>query len=86
MQQGGFPEAEVFEIKKIDYNSPIVFAGFVGAGLAGPLSVGYIIEKLQMEEVAYRDQNTYHHLRFLFKVDCDIHFDFIQTKKELSVQ
>jgi len=53
MQQGGFPEAEVFEIKKIDYNSPIVFAGFVGAGLAGPLSVGYIIEKLQMEEVGY---------------------------------
>lgn len=53
MQQGGFPEAEVFEIKKIDYNSPIVFAGFVGAGLAGPLSVGYIIEKLQMKEVAY---------------------------------
>jgi len=53
MQRGGFPEAEVFEIKKIDYNSPIVFAGFVGAGLAGPLSVGYIIEKLQMEEVGY---------------------------------
>ncbi len=53
MQQGGFPEAEVFEIKKIDYNSPIVFAGFVGAGLAGPLSVGYIIEKLQMKEVGY---------------------------------
>jgi len=53
VQQGGFPEAEVFEIKKIDYNSPIVFAGFVGAGLAGPLSVGYIIEKLQMEEVGY---------------------------------
>ncbi len=53
MQKGEFPEAEVFEIKKIDYKSPIVFAGFVGAGLAGPLSVGYIIEKLQMEEVAY---------------------------------
>jgi len=53
MQRGGFPEAEVFEIKKIDYNSPIVFAGFVGAGLAGPLSVGYIIEKLQMKEVGY---------------------------------
>jgi uncharacterized protein len=53
MQRGGFPEAEVYEIKKIDYNSPIVFAGFVGAGLAGPLSVGYIIEKLQMEEVGY---------------------------------
>ena len=53
MQQGAFPEAEVFEIKKVNYNSPIVFAGFVGAGLAGPISVGYIIEKLKMEEVAY---------------------------------
>jgi uncharacterized protein len=53
VQKGAFPEAEVFEIKKINYNSPIVFAGFVGAGLAGPLSVGYIIEKLKMQEVAY---------------------------------
>ncbi len=53
MQKGAFPEAEVFEIKKVNYNSPIVFAGFVGAGLAGPLSVGYIIEKLKMQEVAY---------------------------------
>ena len=53
MQQNGFPEAEVYEIKKIQYKSPIVFAGFVGAGLAGPLSVGYIIEKLKMKEVGY---------------------------------
>lgn len=53
MQKGEFPEAEVFEVKKIDYNSPIVFAGFVGAGLAGPLAVGYIIEKLNLEEVGY---------------------------------
>lgn len=53
MQKGEFPEAEVFEVKKIDYNSPIVFAGFVGAGLAGPLAAGYIIEKLQLEEVGY---------------------------------
>ncbi len=53
MQQNGFPEAEVYEIKKMQYNSPIVFAGFVGAGLAGPLSVGYIIEKLKMKEVGY---------------------------------
>ena len=53
MQKGKFPEAEIFEIKKINYNSPIVFAGFVGAGLAGTLSVGYIIEKLKMKEVAY---------------------------------
>jgi len=53
VQQGNFPEAEVFEVKKAKYNSPIVFAGFVGAGLAGPLSVGYIIEKLQMKEVGF---------------------------------
>jgi len=53
VQQDGFPEAEVYEIKKIQYNNPIVFAGFVGAGLAGPLSVGYIIEKLKMKEVGY---------------------------------
>ena len=53
MQKGEFPEAEVFEIKKTNYKSPIIFAGFVGAGLAGSLSVGYIIEKLKMKEVAY---------------------------------
>jgi len=53
VQQNGFPEAEVYEIKKIKYNTPIIFAGFVGAGLAGPLSVGYLIEKMKMEEVGY---------------------------------
>ena len=34
-------------------NSPIVFAGFVGAGLVGPLSVGYMIDKLGMQEIGY---------------------------------
>lgn len=53
MLQRKFPEAEIFEIKKVNYNSPIIFAGFVGAGLAGPISVGYIIEKLKMEEIGY---------------------------------
>lgn len=53
MQRGAFPEAQVYEIKKIKYNTPIVFAGFVGAGLAGPLSVGYMIDKLKMEEIGY---------------------------------
>jgi uncharacterized protein len=48
-----FPEAEVYEIKKIKLNSPIVFAGFVGAGLAGTISLGYIIEKLMMKEIGY---------------------------------
>ena len=44
---------QVFEIKKTVLKSPIVFAGFVGAGLVGPLSVGYMIDKLKMEEIAY---------------------------------
>jgi len=44
---------EVYEIKKTVLKSPIIFAGFVGAGLVGPLSVGYIIDKLKMEEVGY---------------------------------
>ena len=44
---------EVYEIKKTVLKSPIIFAGFVGAGLVGPLSVGYMIEKLKMEEIGY---------------------------------
>jgi uncharacterized protein len=49
--QERFPEAEVFEIKKRDLNSPIIFAGFVGAGLVGPLAISHIIEELKMEEI-----------------------------------
>ena len=44
---------QVFEIKKTVLKSPIVFAGFVGAGLVGPLSVGCMIDKLKMKEIAY---------------------------------
>ena len=47
-----FPEAEVFEIKKIELKNPIIFAGFVGAGLVGPVAINHIIEKLEMEEIA----------------------------------
>jgi len=49
--QKEFPEAEVFELKKTNLKSPIIFAGFVGAGLVGPLAINYIIEKLEMEEI-----------------------------------
>lgn len=48
-----FPEAEVYEIKKIKLDNPIIFAGFVGAGLAGTIALGYIIDKLKMKEIAY---------------------------------
>lgn len=53
MQDNGFPEAQVYEIKKTKLKSPIIFAGFVGAGLAGPLAIGYMIEKLKMQEIGY---------------------------------
>lgn len=43
----------MFEIKKSKLNNPIIFAGFVGAGLVGPLSVGQIIDKLKMNEIGY---------------------------------
>ncbi|MBI1663135.1 MAG: proteasome assembly chaperone family protein [Nitrosopumilus sp.] len=46
-----FPEAEVFEIKKVELKSPVIFAGFVGAGLVGPVAINHIIEKLDMEEI-----------------------------------
>ena len=47
-----FPEAEVFEIKKRELKSPVIFAGFVGAGLVGPVAINHIIEKLKMDEIA----------------------------------
>ncbi len=50
--QKEFPEAEVFEIKKKELKNPIIFAGFVGAGLVGPVAINHIINKLEMEEIA----------------------------------
>jgi uncharacterized protein len=47
-----FPEAEVFETKQRELKSPIIFAGFVGAGLVGPLAINHIITELEMEEIA----------------------------------
>ena len=44
---------QVYEIKKVVLKSPIIFAGFVGAGLVGPLSVGHMIDKLKMKEIGY---------------------------------
>lgn len=50
--QKDFPEAEVYEIKKTELNSPIIFAGFVGAGLVGPVAINHIIKELGMTEIA----------------------------------
>ena len=45
------PEAEVFEVNKIELKSPIIFAGFVGAGLVGPVAINHIITELKMTEI-----------------------------------
>ena len=50
--QKEFPEAEVFEIKKVELKNPIIFAGFVGAGLVGPVAINHIITELNMVEIA----------------------------------
>lgn len=50
--QKEFPEAEVFEIKKVELKNPIIFAGFVGAGLVGPIAISHIITELNMVEIA----------------------------------
>jgi len=47
-----FPEAEVFQIKKLGLKNPIIFAGFVGAGLVGPLAITHMITELKMVEIA----------------------------------
>lgn len=47
-----FPEAEVFETKETELKNPIIFAGFVGAGLVGPVAINHMIEKLEMDEIA----------------------------------
>ena len=51
--QGSFPEAEVFEINKVNLKNPIIFAGFVGAGLVGSIAIECMIKKLKMKEIAY---------------------------------
>ena len=53
MQQKEFPEAEIFEINKVELKNPLIFAGFVGAGLVGPIAIGHMIEKLGMKEIGY---------------------------------
>ena len=48
-----YPAAEVVEINGEIPNEPIIFAGFVGAGLVGPLSIGHMIAEMDMKEIAY---------------------------------
>jgi len=46
-------ETKVVEFRKNQFNEPIVFGGFVGPGLVGLVTAGYIIEKLNLHEIAH---------------------------------
>ena len=49
----GFPDAEIYEVNGTELKNPVIFAGFVGAGLVGTISVDYIINKLDMKEIGF---------------------------------
>ncbi|MDA4111285.1 MAG: PAC2 family protein [Thaumarchaeota archaeon] len=43
----------VVEFEKTDFHEPVVFGGFVGPGLVGLVCAGYMIEKLNLHEIAH---------------------------------
>ena len=49
----GFPEAEIHELKNASFKNPIIFAGFVGAGLVGPISIHHMITEMDMKEIGF---------------------------------
>lgn len=47
-----FPDGVIKEFAKTSLKSPTVIAGFVGAGLVGPIATGHIISEMKMKEFA----------------------------------
>jgi uncharacterized protein len=47
------PEVEIIETEKIELAEPTIILGFTGPGLIGCIAVGYLIEQLEMKEVAH---------------------------------
>ncbi len=46
-------DSQVVEIEKRNYTNPLVIAGFEGSTFAGVLSASYIIESMQLHQVAH---------------------------------
>jgi uncharacterized protein len=44
---------KVIDLERAHYQNPIIFGGFVGPGLVGLVTTGYLIEKLKLREVAH---------------------------------
>ena len=77
-----YPAAEVVEINGEIPNEPIIFAGFVGAGLVGPLSIGHMIAEMNMKEIAYVRSKHIPPSTFLQVVDYVILFEYTQMMQE----
>jgi uncharacterized protein len=46
-------ETSVVELVTAKFDNPLVFGGFIGPGLVGPVTAGYMIEKLNLHEIAH---------------------------------
>ncbi len=46
-------DTEIYELDGIKLKNPIIFTGFVGAGLVGPIAIQQIIDKLNMKEIGF---------------------------------
>ncbi len=53
IMEGHLFDTKVVELVKSQFHEPLVFGGFVGPGLVGLVSAGYIIEKLNLHEIAH---------------------------------
>ena len=52
MSEHLFPTS-IVELVKTKFDQPLVFGGFVGPGMVGPITAGYMVEKLNLHEVAH---------------------------------
>lgn len=49
----GIFETKVVELEEVKFNKPIVIGGFVGATLTGFIAASYIIERLELHQIAH---------------------------------
>ncbi len=81
------------ELVKTKFDSPMVFGGFIGPGLIGPVTAGYMVEKLNLHEVAHvRSQHIPPvavfigaKLRHPFRIYSDAHGKLVVVISEMPV-
>ncbi|MGA2876940.1 MAG: PAC2 family protein [Nitrososphaerales archaeon] len=86
-------ETSVVELVKTKFDAPMVFGGFIGPGLVGPVTAGYIIEKLNLHEIAHvRSQHIPPvavfiggRLRHPFRIYCDATGKLVVIMSEMPI-